>query len=109
MAFNYSGSLAATGSTIGYRIAEGCNIALSGTWVGSVAVEALPDGGTAVERSSISVRCPTLSWGVRRRRALGVATTGSILSRAWAAAPAADHRPGARGLPRDPEASPAHR
>ena len=47
MAFNYSGSLAATGSTIGYRIAEGCNIVLSGTWVGSVAVEALPDGGTA--------------------------------------------------------------
>lgn len=46
MAFNYSGSLAATGSTEAYRISEAFNVVLTGTWAGSVAVEALPDGGS---------------------------------------------------------------
>ena len=45
MAFNYSGSLAATGSSDGIRLSEPFNVILSGTWVGSVALEASGDSG----------------------------------------------------------------
>ena len=45
--FNYSGSLAASGSTVGERISQPFNIAISGTWVGTWALEALPNGATA--------------------------------------------------------------
>ena len=46
MAFNYSGSLAATGSSDGIRLSERFNVILSGTWVGSVALESSADSGT---------------------------------------------------------------
>ncbi len=41
-----SGSLAATGSTAGFELSSPFNFTLSGTWVGSVALEASTDGGT---------------------------------------------------------------
>ena len=43
--FSASGSLAATGSTEAFYIAAPFNFTLSGTWVGSVALEASTDGG----------------------------------------------------------------
>lgn len=44
--FSASGSLAATGSTEAFYIAAPFNFTLSGTWGGSVALEASTDGGT---------------------------------------------------------------
>lgn len=43
--FNYSGSLAASGSTAGERISQPFNIAISGTWVGYWKLEASADNG----------------------------------------------------------------
>jgi hypothetical protein len=43
--FSASGSLAATGSTDGYALAGPFNFTLSGTWVGTVALEATVDNG----------------------------------------------------------------
>lgn len=45
--FNKSFSLAATGSSEGFRISGPFHVVLSGTWVGTVALEALVDGETA--------------------------------------------------------------
>lgn len=44
--FSANGSLAATGSSIGYQFSQPFNLTLSGTWVGTVALEASTDGGT---------------------------------------------------------------
>lgn len=43
--FSASGSLAATGSTDAFSIARPFNITVSGTWVGSWALEVSTDGG----------------------------------------------------------------
>lgn len=43
--FNETGTLAATGSSPGFLFSHPFNLTLSGTWVGSVAVEASPDEG----------------------------------------------------------------
>ena len=43
--FSASGSLAATGSTEAFYIAAPFNITVSGTWVGSWALEVSTDGG----------------------------------------------------------------
>jgi hypothetical protein len=50
--FNVSGSLAATGSSESFKISKPFNLTLSGTWVGTVALEASTDGGTTF------VNCP---------------------------------------------------
>jgi hypothetical protein len=47
MAFNISGSLAATGSTEGHAIAEPFYIEVSGTWVGTWALEARASSSSA--------------------------------------------------------------
>ena len=44
--FSKSGTLAATGSSEGFQFSKPFNLTLSGTWVGSVALEASTDGGT---------------------------------------------------------------
>lgn len=44
--FAASGTLGASGSTPWFALSEPFNIMLSGAWVGSVALEATPDGGT---------------------------------------------------------------